>query len=97
MRHNQRQHDGGAVEGGVGVEAGAVGRSCRSPRRRGTLYGATASGLYRSEAAMGLNAAQPQSTSALPHLIEAEHHLRAAGQHILADLIRLKTRRIARP
>jgi len=46
---------------------------------------------------MGLNAAQPQTTAQLAHLIEAEHHLRAAGQNILADLIRLETRRLSRP
>ena len=40
---------------------------------------------------MGLSAAQPQTTPALGHLIEAEYHLRAAGQNIVADLIRLET------
>jgi len=97
MPHKRNQRDGGAVEGGVGVETGTVESLCRSLRHPGTLYGATASGLYRSEAAMGLSAAQPQTTPALGHLIEAEYHLRAAGQNIVADLIRLETRRIARP
>ncbi len=97
MPHNGNQRDGGAVERGGGVEPVTFKPSHLSPSHLSTLYGATASGLYRSKAAMGLNAAQPQTTDTLPHLIEAEYHLRAAGQNILADIIRLETRRISRP